>query len=60
MWKPPTDGKTVAELYIGFLKFFLFEFDRNSYQVNIDSLKLIKHTNQITSLAIIGEFFPTL
>ncbi|KAM3181705.1 hypothetical protein ACTXT7_013839 [Hymenolepis weldensis] len=56
IWKPPTDGKTVAELYIGFLKFYLFEFDRNSYQVTIDSLKLIKHTNQTRCLAIIDPF----
>ncbi|KAM3181704.1 hypothetical protein ACTXT7_013838 [Hymenolepis weldensis] len=59
LWKPPTDNKTVAELWINFLKFYLFEFDRSKYHVNIDSLKPTEHTEPIKYLSIIDPFLKS-
>ncbi|EUB58679.1 uridylyltransferase [Echinococcus granulosus] len=35
LWKPPEKDVTVAELWFGFLRYYLFEFDREHYVVTI-------------------------
>ncbi|VUZ49391.1 unnamed protein product [Hymenolepis diminuta] len=59
IWRPPNDNITLAELWINFLKFYLFEFDRNKYHVNISSLKPTEHTEPIKYLSIIDPFLKS-
>ncbi|VDK33695.1 unnamed protein product [Taenia asiatica] len=35
LWKPPEEDVTVADLWFGFLRYYLFEFDREHYVVTI-------------------------
>lgn len=35
LWKPPEEDVTVADLWFGFLRYYLFEFDREQYVVTI-------------------------
>ncbi|KAL5964925.1 Terminal uridylyltransferase 7 [Taenia solium] len=35
LWKPPEEDVTVADLWFGFLRYYLFEFDREHYIVTI-------------------------
>ncbi|VDM31751.1 unnamed protein product [Hydatigera taeniaeformis] len=35
LWKPPEEDVSVADLWFGFLRYYLFEFDRERYVVTI-------------------------
>ncbi|KAM7537489.1 hypothetical protein Aperf_G00000062070 [Anoplocephala perfoliata] len=55
-WKVPTDNINIAELWLGFLRYFLFEFDRNAYEVTIDSKELARRNNSTNSFVIRDPF----
>ncbi|KAM3171175.1 hypothetical protein ACTXT7_017153 [Hymenolepis weldensis] len=60
IWKPPTERKTAADLWFGFLRFYLFEFDCNQYKIAIDSLKLVENTDSTRRISIMDPFIRTL
>nr|CDS34622.2 terminal uridylyltransferase 7 [Hymenolepis microstoma] len=56
MWKAPTGRKTVADLWLGFLRFYLFEFEWFKYNVAIDSLDLVEIDNTTECISIMDPF----
>ncbi|KAM3172269.1 hypothetical protein ACTXT7_014891 [Hymenolepis weldensis] len=55
-WQPPKHEATIAELWLGFLHYYLFEFDRNTYKVTIDTKELAPRVNSTNSFVIKDPF----
>ncbi|VDN97024.1 unnamed protein product [Rodentolepis nana] len=55
-WQPPRDKATVAELWLGFLHYYLFEFDRGAYEVTIDTKELAPRVTSTNSFVIKDPF----
>ncbi|VDL62884.1 unnamed protein product [Hymenolepis diminuta] len=55
-WQPPKRETTIAELWLGFLHYYLFEFDRNTYKVTIDTKKLAPRVTSTNSFVIKDPF----
>nr|CUU98751.1 hypothetical transcript [Hymenolepis microstoma] len=55
-WQPPMNKVTVAELWLGFLHYYLFEFDRRTYKVTIDTKELAPRVTSTNSFVIKDPF----
>lgn len=55
-WQPPMNKATVAELWLGFLHYYLFEFDRRTYKVTIDTKELAPRVTSTNSFVIKDPF----
>lgn len=54
MWKSPKGNTTVAKMWLGFLKYYLFEFDREAYSIRIDTKFLKSQVPPSKLLSIMG------
>ncbi|KAM7537599.1 hypothetical protein Aperf_G00000062037 [Anoplocephala perfoliata] len=59
IWSPPKESTTVAEMWFGFLRYYLFEFDRETYCIRIDTKSLTRKNCPDKLFTIMDPFIET-